>query len=91
MSLGGFNETVSVAAALTGRAHDLFMIASYAYIADQWISRGGERDAHNDAWRRTMALCVPVSDPDFWNSGLALVEQQLTEAEELAAEREGAD
>ncbi len=31
---------------------------------------------------------IDLADPGFWDSGLALVEQQLTEAEELVASRE---
>ncbi|MFL5822224.1 MAG: M3 family oligoendopeptidase [Solirubrobacteraceae bacterium] len=30
---------------------------------------------------------IDLADPDFWDSGLALVEEQLSEAERLAAER----
>jgi oligoendopeptidase F len=30
---------------------------------------------------------IDLADPGFWDSGLALVEQQLTEAEQLAASR----
>lgn len=66
MRLGGFNESPSAVSALTGRAHDLFRIAAYAYIADQQISRGEVADVHHEKWHRTMALCVPVSDPSFW-------------------------
>jgi oligoendopeptidase F len=32
---------------------------------------------------------IDLADPGFWDSGLALVEQQLTEAEQLAAARAG--
>lgn len=32
---------------------------------------------------------IDLADPGFWESGLALVEQQLTEAEQLAAARAG--
>jgi hypothetical protein len=67
MSLGGFNEAAPVASALSGRAHDLVKIAAYIYIADQAVSRGGNRDAHHEAWRRDMTLCAPVSDPHFWS------------------------
>jgi oligoendopeptidase F len=33
---------------------------------------------------------IDLADPGFWDSGLALVEQQLTEAEQLAASRDSA-
>jgi oligoendopeptidase F len=32
---------------------------------------------------------IDLADPGFWDSGLALVEQQLRDAEELAAKRAG--
>lgn len=51
-----------------GLALDLVRIASYAYCADQAISRGGETDVMLEDWRRDMRLCIPVSDPDFWSA-----------------------
>ncbi len=52
---------------LKGRAYDLVRIAAYVYAADQLVSRGGDADAHGDSWRRTFIMCLPVSEPDFWN------------------------
>ena len=66
VNLMGVNECASVASELTGHAADLTRIASFVYAADQAIWRGNPHDAHHEAWRRTMALCVPVSYPDFW-------------------------
>ncbi|MCH8804496.1 MAG: hypothetical protein IH986_00215, partial [Planctomycetes bacterium] len=43
-------------------------IAAYVYGADQLVSRGGDADVHGDKWERDLALCVPVSDPDFWRN-----------------------
>lgn len=48
------------------RAADLVYIAAYVYAADQMFSRGGLADASDKRWRRSLALCIPVSDPDFW-------------------------
>ena len=56
MMLDGFNETSSVASALTGRAHDVVRIAAYAYIADQVISRGTQGDVHHEGWHGRWAL-----------------------------------
>jgi 7-cyano-7-deazaguanine synthase in queuosine biosynthesis len=32
------------------------------------ISRGGSADVYGRDWRRTFAMTVPVSEPDFWNN-----------------------
>jgi 7-cyano-7-deazaguanine synthase in queuosine biosynthesis len=54
---------------IDGRAADLIRIATYCYVADQFITRGGPADVHRDHWRRSMTLCIGVNDPGFWNSG----------------------
>ena len=59
------------------RAADLVNIAAYVYAADQEHSRGGLADAAGKRWRRHLALCVPVNDPDFWLQDA--VQAQLTE------------
>ena len=51
------------------RAWDLVKIASYAYFADQSVSRGGESDVYNTKWHRQMRLAIPISDPQFWKRG----------------------
>ena len=51
---------------LDGRAADLVKIASYAYSADQSVSRGGEKDVYGKKWHREMRLALRVSDPRFW-------------------------
>lgn len=48
------------------RAADLVKIASYVFAVDQEVSRGGAADVYGDRWRRHLELCVPVSDPVFW-------------------------
>jgi 7-cyano-7-deazaguanine synthase in queuosine biosynthesis len=48
------------------RGADLVRIAAYVYGADQAFSRGGQTDAYGRDWRRHLAFCIPVSDPDFW-------------------------
>jgi 7-cyano-7-deazaguanine synthase in queuosine biosynthesis len=50
------------------RAYDLVTIAAYVYIADQLVSRGGKADLHGDSWQRHFRMCIPVGDPDFWNT-----------------------
>ncbi|MDA1128803.1 MAG: 7-cyano-7-deazaguanine synthase [Chloroflexi bacterium] len=66
------------------RAADLVRLASYVYAADQSVSRGGESDAHGDAWKRHFTLHMPVSDPEFWNQGPVL--RSLTETLNFASE-----
>ncbi|MFC1970958.1 hypothetical protein ACFLV0_03365 [Chloroflexota bacterium] len=56
-----------MAATLVGRAHDLVGIASYVYVSDQLVSRGGTADISGKNWRREIAVCLPVSEPGFWN------------------------
>jgi 7-cyano-7-deazaguanine synthase in queuosine biosynthesis len=57
-----------LAGTLEGNALDLVRIAAYVYVADQLVSRGGPADIYGDSWRREMAVCLPVSEPDLWNS-----------------------
>jgi 7-cyano-7-deazaguanine synthase in queuosine biosynthesis len=51
-----------------GRHADLVRLAAFVYRADLAVSRGGERDSDAWRWNRHLTLCVPVSDPDFWNA-----------------------
>src|SRR5215212_6788911 len=67
MRIGGMIDVRDVLQRLTGRAADLVRIAAFAYIADRSVSRGGEKDVFGRDWRRTLALCVPVGEPDFWS------------------------
>jgi hypothetical protein len=67
LRLGGISEIRDVLQQLVGRAADLVRIAAYAYIADRSVSRGGETDVFGKKWRRTLALCISVSEPDFWS------------------------
>lgn len=55
--------------ALDARSRDLVRIASYVYLADQSVSRGGELDVYGRRWRRRMLMAIAVDDPDFWRSG----------------------
>jgi oligoendopeptidase F len=48
------------------------------------LSAGGSRSPEQLA----EIVGIDLADPGFWNSGLALVEEQLSEAEELAARRD---
>ena len=57
-----------LAGTLQGKAFDLVNIAAYIYVADQLVRRGGGADLYGTDWRREMAVSLPVSDPDFWNS-----------------------
>jgi oligoendopeptidase F len=47
------------------------------------LSAGGSRSPE----RLAEIVGIDLTDPGFWDSGLALVEEQLSEAEELAARR----
>ena len=61
------NLTHALLTGVGGRATDLVRIASYAYAADQLVSRGGEADVYGRQWRREFAVCLPVNEPVFWN------------------------
>ena len=60
------NLSHALLAQLSPRQADLVRIAAYVYIADQSVSRGGEADVYGRDWRRRMALCIPVSQPELW-------------------------
>ncbi len=48
--------------------HDLLEIATYVYVADQAVSRGGKDvDTFGGSWRRAFEFHVPVRAPDLWN------------------------
>lgn len=61
------NLSHRVLGTIDARASDLVRIAAYVYGADQSVRRGGSKDVYGAAWRRTMALSIPVVDPDFWS------------------------
>ena len=63
---------------IDGRAADLVKIASYAYSADQSVSRGGEADVYGRKWHRQMRLAIPVSDPRFWKRRSTSTALQVT-------------
>ncbi|CAA9372431.1 MAG: hypothetical protein AVDCRST_MAG93-8524, partial [uncultured Chloroflexia bacterium] len=51
------------------RAQDLLYIATYCVGADQEVNRGSANiDVHREQWRRHLTMCIPVSDPEFWNT-----------------------
>jgi 7-cyano-7-deazaguanine synthase in queuosine biosynthesis len=60
------NLSHRVLGTIDARASDLVRIAAYVYGADQSVRRGGPKDVYGTAWRRTIALSIPVVDPDFW-------------------------
>lgn len=53
---------------IDGRAADLIRIATFCYVADQFVTRGGQADVHREHWRRHLTLCIGVTDPAFWSS-----------------------
>ncbi len=84
LNLRAQNLAGTVLTAVGSHAADLVRIAAYIYAADQDLSRGGPADVYGRAWRRDIALCMPVGDPDFWQQGhvreaLASVLSFLTE------------
>ncbi len=66
LNLRAQNLAGTVLTAVAHRAADLVRIASFVYAADQDLSRGGPADVYGREWRRHIALCLPVSDPTFW-------------------------
>ncbi len=69
---------------LQGQALDLVRTAAYVYAADQLVSRGGDTDIYGNNWRREFVVCLPVSDPGFWNQ--QLVQEQLQQVLGFASE-----
>jgi len=66
LNLRAQNLVETVLTSVSSRASDLVRIAAYIYAADQDLSRGGVADVYGRDWRRHIALCLPVSDPVFW-------------------------
>lgn len=67
--------------------HDLLEIATYVYVADQAITRGGDGvDVFGADWRRRLFFRIPVRNPDLWNNcGLR---EQLVETLSFLSEDE---
>jgi 7-cyano-7-deazaguanine synthase in queuosine biosynthesis len=61
---------------IDARASDLVRIAAYVYAADQSVKRGGPKDVYGSSWRRTIALSIPVTAPDFWSQATIRVPLQ---------------
>src|SRR5438045_8852559 len=66
LTLHAQSLAATVITEVSDRAADLVRIAAYIYAADQEVSRGGEHDVHRRDWRRHLAPCMPVADPEFW-------------------------
>jgi hypothetical protein len=48
---------------------DLVDVATYVFVADQLVSRGGETAPGLGAdWRRNLRFVIPVREPDRWSS-----------------------
>ena len=60
LELYGENLGRTVLKEITDRVLDLVRIASYVYVADQEVSRGGLHDAYGEGWHRRMVLCLDV-------------------------------
>lgn len=63
---------------------DILRIAAYVYVADQSVSRGGDKDVYGTDWRRQLGLVIPVADPSLWSasatqSALRTLLAQLTQ------------
>jgi 7-cyano-7-deazaguanine synthase in queuosine biosynthesis len=56
----------------TERMMDLLVIAASMYSADTRISRAVFAE---DTWTRMIDLYIPVSDPDFWNGQVSLLQK----------------
>ena len=62
--------TRALQATLPPVAHDLVEIATFVYVADQAVSRGGTKEFEYGArWRRRFRMVVPVRVPDLWSQG----------------------
>jgi hypothetical protein len=49
--------------------HDLLEVATYVYVADQMISRGGPRHFdYGDEWNRRLNFRIPVREYDTWSA-----------------------
>ena len=64
--------------------HDLLEIATYVYVGDQLISRGGEKSFdYGNKWHRVLRYRIPVCEYDAWSDDT--VTELLQEALSVAA------
>ncbi len=71
--------TRSLQTNLSPTAHDLLEIATFIYVADQTVSRGGPKEfEYGTKWRRRLRLSIPVRVPELWSQ--ANVQRALTDA-----------
>ena len=63
--------------------HDLLEIATYVYVGDQFISRGGEKSFdYGNKWHRRLHYIIPVCKDSFWGQDTVkeLLEDTLSAA-----------
>jgi hypothetical protein len=62
--------TKKMMASLPAVLHDLLEVATYVYVADQMISRGGPRhlDYKNEKWDRCLTFRIPVREYGTWSA-----------------------
>lgn len=57
----------NLAGKLDDISKDLLRIASYVYVADTSVSRGGSADIWGKGWKRKFDFKIPVLQPYIWN------------------------
>jgi len=75
--------TEKMVAKLPPVLHDLLEVATYVYVADQKISRGGPRHLdYGEKWSRCLSFRIPVREYDIWSSSdtRELLEETLSVA-----------
>lgn len=64
--------------------HDFLEIASYVYVGDQYISRGGSRSFdYGNRWHRKLYYHIPVCEYEIWND--PAIKELLSDALSFAA------
>jgi len=62
------NITSRILRDISQRGRDLLDIATYVYVLDSSVGRGGPYDVYGKRWVRDFTLRIPVRDIGFWRS-----------------------
>lgn len=72
------NITARIVQAVSPLGRDLLDIATYVYVLDSSVRRGGLADVYGRGWVRDFTLRMPVREIDVWDAHTAQLESLLT-------------
>jgi 7-cyano-7-deazaguanine synthase in queuosine biosynthesis len=71
------NITSQIVKDVSQVGRDLLDIATYVYVLDSSVSRGGPTDVYGSQWVRDFTLRIPVRDVALWNTSHSELEHLL--------------